>query len=125
MKRKNFIYLILFLLILVGCNHQTSEETTFDEEGNAGTTSWAFKFVKYNDISYELTNIEVNESNVGEKIGEVKRDLTDLDTTGKLNEVDFDAAGLPEGTPLYKSKESKDTIIYKENNTYFIAKKHS
>ncbi|QSS98815.1 hypothetical protein IMZ31_11940 [Pontibacillus sp. ALD_SL1] len=125
MKRKNFIYLILFLFFLVGCIHQTSEETTFDEEGNVGTTSWAFKFVKYNDISYELTSIELNESNVGEKIGEVKRDLTDLDTTGKLNEVDFDAVGLTKGTPLYKSKESNDAIIYKENNIYFIAKKHS
>lgn len=125
MKRKNFIYLILFLIFLVGCNHGTSEGTTLEEEGNAGTTSWAFKFVKYNDISYELTSIEVNERNVGEKIGEVKRDLTDLDTAGKLNEVNFDAAGLPKGTPLYKSKKSKDAIIYKENNTYFIAKKHS
>ncbi|KGP91993.1 hypothetical protein N780_15700 [Pontibacillus chungwhensis BH030062] len=125
MKRKNFIYLILFLFFLVGCNDETSEEITFNEEGSAGTTSWAFKFVKYNDISYELTGVEVNESNVGEKIGEVKRDLTDLETSGKLNEVDFDAAGLPKGTPLYKSKWNKDVIIYKENNTYFIAKKQS
>ncbi|MDC3417006.1 hypothetical protein [Aquibacillus salsiterrae] len=71
MQHKKFIYFILLIFLLVGCNDETSNETTFNDEGNSGTTSWAFEFVNYNGISYELTNTEVSENNVGEKIGEV------------------------------------------------------
>ncbi|MDC3417005.1 hypothetical protein [Aquibacillus salsiterrae] len=48
-----------------------------------------------------------------------------MDTTGELNDVDFDAVGLSKGTPLFKSKDSNDSIIYKNNNKYFVAKEHS
>lgn len=122
MKHK-IMYSLILGFLLIGCSDESSNEAKFmDEEDLGGTTSWAFEFVYYNGNSYELTDIKIEQSDVGEQIGEVRRDITDQDTSKNFHEGNFDSVVLSKGTPLYENKKNKDSIIFKVGNQYFMAK---
>lgn len=86
-------------------------------------TSWANSFVEYNGIGYEITDEEVPEEAVGELLGEVKRDVSNMDTAADYSGQDFDSNELDVGTKLFALKEiDNDIIVYEKAGAYFIAR---
>ncbi|MGI2328491.1 hypothetical protein [Planococcus sp. YIM B11945] len=85
--------------------------------------SWAYAFVKYDGISYEITVEKVAEHEVGELLGEVKRNMADMDTVSNYVETDFDSNELDPGTRLFALKESNPhEIVYERDGASFIAR---
>lgn len=115
------LILVFLSLSLVGCNND--HEIRTNDSNNPDEASWAYRFIKYNDVSYQITNQEVEKSYVGEKIGEVKRNIVDMDVDENVVEVNFDTNELDVGTPLYINKKNKNTILYEVNKMYYIAEK--
>lgn len=86
-------------------------------------TSWAYSFVECNGIGYKITDEEVPEEAVGELLGEVKRDVSGMDTSANYSGQDFDSNELDIGTKLFALKESdNDLIVYEKAGAYFIAR---
>ncbi|TWT02526.1 hypothetical protein [Planomicrobium sp. CPCC 101079] len=107
---------VLMLFVLAACS-----EVPFTLNGSEA--SWAYSFVKYDGISYELTDEEAAEEEVGELLGEVKRNVVDMDTVVNYVETDFDSNELNPGAKLFAMKESgDDEIIYERYGKYFIAR---
>ncbi|QFT87531.1 hypothetical protein FIU87_02605 [Bacillus sp. THAF10] len=117
MRLPNYI-IFTMLIFTVGCstNKVYQPPLMINEEA-----SWAHEFVIVNGISYVITTEEVNPSEVGERLGEVKRNIVDMDTDPNLTETDFDSNSLNPGTALYTHKNDQQSILYKINNTYYLA----
>lgn len=119
---RRMVLILLFLsLTLIGCTNENEVRTNYSNSSEEA--SWAYRFVKFNDVSYQITDKEVEKSLVGEKIGEVKRNIADMDVEENVVEVNFDTNELDVGTPLYKNKENDKTILYEINKKYYIAEK--
>ncbi|MGY3718639.1 hypothetical protein ACWE42_24300 [Sutcliffiella cohnii] len=70
--------------------------------GCSSSTSWAFQFVNYNGVNYILTDEEVSEEEIEEKIGEVQQYLeTEQDS------LDLSSNIYPKGTEIYSIKGIK------------------
>ncbi|TYS67829.1 hypothetical protein FZC76_14820 [Sutcliffiella horikoshii] len=112
--------LITFLsLILTGCASTEDSVTTETTE----EASWAYEFVKVNSYSYMITKEEVDKSVKGDLIGEVQRNIVDLDTAEDLEERHLDSNSLPPGTALYNPTENNNIILYELNGRYYIAER--
>jgi hypothetical protein len=119
MKKTLFgcMLLIVICSILSGCSSSHS------------TASWVYPFVIVNGVSYGVpaTNdevIEVNKSEVGNKIGAVKRNVVNMDTgASKYVQKNFDSNILKKGTPLYQYSKDNNAIIYENNGKFYLAKK--
>ncbi|CAG9620444.1 hypothetical protein [Sutcliffiella rhizosphaerae] len=108
----------LFIFIIVGCapnNIQQNQVITTKE------ASWPYEFVIVDGESYQLTREEVDEIEVGELLGMVKRNIVDMDTDSSLAEKDFDSNFLKAGTEIYTHNGSNNSILYKSKHTYFKA----
>lgn len=118
---KTFLSLLLIIFFISACSQPEKADTQTDTSQNEA--SWAYAFVKYDGISYELTEEEISIVQLGEPIGEVKRNVVDMDTVENYSETDFDSNELPVNTKLFTAKDTAKHIIYERNGKYFIAKK--
>lgn len=115
-------FILLNFFFIFGCSNDSVENTSYTND-NSSEESWAFEFVRYNEFAYIITKEEVSKNNLGESIGSVQRNITDLDVEKDLEERDFDSNVLDIGTELFLFKDKKNEIVYKEGNSYFLAKK--
>ncbi|MCM3618274.1 hypothetical protein M3936_11860 [Sutcliffiella horikoshii] len=116
----NKTLLITFLAFtLAGCI-STKEPVIIETTEEA---SWAYEFVRVNETSYQLTKKEAGESVKGEPIGEVQRNIVDLDTADDLVEKHLDSNSLPPGTSLYKHTDNRNLILYMLGGKYYIAER--
>lgn len=111
---KKWLVLIVFIsvtAILSACSNLQEE------------ASWAYAFVKVDGVSYEITDEEVPSDGVGELLGEVERNVVDMDTEASYIETNFDSNELPVGTRLFASPTGEDVVIYERFSKYFKAQK--
>ncbi|WKA55001.1 hypothetical protein [Planococcus shixiaomingii] len=109
--------ILLVLFVMASCSG-----TPISLPGSS-EASWAYPFVKYEGASYEVTNEKVPKEDVGELLGEVKRNVSDMDTAENYVESDFDSVGLNSGAKLFTLKQnSSDKIVYEQDGKYFIAR---
>lgn len=122
---KRFILLsatLLFLLFVTACSNQ--EVADDHPVYTQSAASWAYAFVKYDGVSYELTDEEISKENVGDILGHVKRNVADMDAVDHYVETDLDSNELLVGTSLFAIKGGDDNqIIYERYGKYFFAKK--
>ncbi|MGD6777580.1 hypothetical protein [Sutcliffiella horikoshii] len=116
---KKTIVITLLSLSLVGCA-STKEPILIDSTEEA---SWAHEFVRVDETSFQLTQIEAEESAKGDLIGKVQRNIVDMDTDEELVEQHLDSNSLPPGTALYKHTENSSNILYELDGKYYIAEK--
>ena len=85
--------------------------------GCSSSTSWAFQFVKYNGVNYIVTNEEISEEEIEEKIGEVQKYLET-----EQNSVDLSSNIYPKGTEIYSIKgiNVEEHIAVKDNRGKII-----
>ncbi|NEZ00125.1 hypothetical protein [Heyndrickxia shackletonii] len=97
-----FFSVIIVVFFLMGCS---------------SSTSWAFEFIRYNDVNYKVTNEEIKSKNLGEKIGEVKYYLK-KEQDGK----DMSSNIYPKGTEFYRINgiDKSDAIAVKDDNGKII-----
>ncbi len=112
--------LITFLSLTLASCASTKEPIITESSEEA---SWAYEFVRVNDTSYQLTQKEAEKSVRGELIGEVQRNILDLDTSEELVEQHLDSNYLPPGTALYNHTENSNIILYELDKKYYIAEK--
>ena len=103
----------------MGC--ASTKETILKETSEEA--SWAYEFVRVNETSFQLTNREAKESAKGDFMGEVQRNVVDMDTDEELIEQHLDSNSLPPGTSLYKHTENNSIILYELDNKYYIAER--
>ncbi|WP_404447668.1 hypothetical protein LG307_02485 [Sutcliffiella horikoshii] len=116
---KKTIFIAFFSLTLVGCA-STKEPILIESTEEA---SWAYEFVRVDEISFQLTQKEAEESAKGDLIGEVQRNIVDMDTDEELVEQHLDSNSLPPGTALYKHTENNNFILYELDDKCYIAEK--
>ncbi|WP_078551466.1 hypothetical protein [Bacillus alkalicellulosilyticus] len=114
-------FLLILSIFLVGCSNQPG--TTYHISSPSDEESWPYPFVIYDGQTYKLTGEKVEEDFKGEKLGEVKRNIVNMDVDENLVEMNFDSTGLNTETPLYANIKEKDSILYEENGEYYLAKK--
>ena len=121
---KKWLVLIVFICvmaILSACSNQAVAPSAVSDTQEEA--SWAYAFVKVAGVSYEITDEEVPSDQVGELLGEVKRNVVDMDTKESYVETDFDSNELLVGTKLFASPAGEDYVIYEQHGKYFKAKK--
>ena len=119
MKKTLFgsMLIIIISCVLSGCS------------STHNTASWAYPFVIVDGVSYGVpeTNdevIEVNKSEVGNRIGSVKRNVENMDAgASKYVQKNFDSNILNKGTHLYQYIKDNNAIIYEKNGKFYLAKK--
>lgn len=116
---KNPILITFLTLTLIGC--ASTKEPILTETSEEA--SWAYEFVRVDNTSFQLTKKEAEESVKGDLIGEVQRNIVDMDTDEELVEQNLDSNSLPPGTALYKHTENNSIILYELDNKYYIAEK--
>lgn len=94
---KKYIRLFMLFFLLTGCS---------------SSPSWAFHFIKYNNVNYIVTENEVKSSDLGGKIGEITHFLED-----EQDSVDMSSNYYPKGTEFFEIKgiDKKEAIAVKEN----------
>jgi hypothetical protein len=121
MKKFAFACISLFLMLfaLMGCTGYSSNNTH-----TKSSASWAYPFVRVNGVLYGISNNEIDKSEVGKKIGEVKRNVEKMDSgPDKYFERNFDSNELDEGTPLFEDLKDPTAIVFKKSGKFFLAKK--
>lgn len=116
---KKTIFIAFLSLILLGCASTIEPILTESTE----EASWAYEFVQVDETSFQLTQREAKENVKGDLIGEVQRNIVDMDTDEELVEQHLDSNSLPPGTALYKHTENNNFILYELDDQYFIAEK--
>ncbi|NLP52553.1 hypothetical protein [Bacillus sp. RO1] len=116
---KKALLITILSLILAGCT--STEDSVITE--TTEEASWAYEFVKVKESSYLITREEADESAKGDLIGEVQRNIVDLDTAQNLEERHLDSNSLPPGTALYKHTKNTNIILYELSGKYFIAER--
>ncbi|OPA73735.1 hypothetical protein BVG16_26970 [Paenibacillus selenitireducens] len=101
---------ILFLICLILCS------------GCSGSTmaSWAYPFVKWDDVNYKITSEEVPRTDIEQRIGKIKR-FSDRESSSVSNGF---SNAYPKGTKLYAIKgiSQKDGIALEvEDGRYLKA----
>lgn len=101
-KMRSLPIFILFILLLAGCSSEKS---------------WAYEFVKYNDVSYTLTEENLESGDISGEIGEVKEYLK-----SEKNPPNFSSNVYKKGTKLFKiSKvDSSEAIAVKLKGGTFM-----
>lgn len=122
---KRFLLFCTTLLLLLFVTTCSNREVVHDKPVNTNAeASWAYAFVKYDGVSYELTDEEISEEDVGDLLGHVKRNVVDMDTVDHYVETDLDSNELLVGTSLFAVKNGDgNQIIYEKYGKYFLAKK--
>lgn len=147
-KMKRFTALLISILLclsfsscdLAGIGNDTVREHVKDNvtpemteiliQGNEETyveicVDWS-DFVKVNGISYDghFENRVIDESRVGEKIGEilytVKSNYSSQEEMNAASNRDFTAAFRPIGSEVFEVKDDKDSIAVLDNGKYYI-----
>lgn len=77
-----YLLSVIIFIFLVGCS---------------SSTSWAYQFLKYNDVHYIVTEEKVEIYDLGEKLGEVKYYLEE-----EQNSKDLSSNIYPKGTEFYE-----------------------
>ncbi|MCG1023587.1 hypothetical protein [Sutcliffiella horikoshii] len=116
---KETIWIIFFSLVLAAC--ASTKEPIL--KGSSEEASWAYEFVRVKETSYKLTQKEAEEGTKGDLIGEVQRNIVDMDSAEESVEQHLDSNSLPHGTALYKHTGSKSIILYELEDKYYIAEK--
>lgn len=92
---------VFSILLLAGCSSEKS---------------WAYEFVKFNDVSYTLTEENLESGDIGGEIGEVKEYLK-----SEKNPPNFSSNVYKKGTKLFKINkvDSSNAIAVKlEDGTF-------
>lgn len=120
MKGFAFVLLSCFLVLiaLMECSENAKQKTTM-----SSSASWATPFVRVNGETYGLSNKEIDKTEIGEKLGVVKRNVEQMDHgPDKYMTRNWDSNELERGTPLFKSLKDHQAIVYKKNGRFFHAK---
>jgi hypothetical protein len=121
MKGFAFVLLSSFLVLmaLMGCSEKSKQGTTM-----SSSASWAYPFVRVNGETYGLSNKEIDKTEIGEKLGVVRRNVEQMDH-GRDNYVsrNWDSNELERGTPLFNSLKDPQAIVYEKNGHFFLAKR--
>ncbi|MCA1321616.1 hypothetical protein LC085_17050 [Bacillus tianshenii] len=117
---KKIAMIVMMCFMMIGC---APEQNMNKEQSSGEEESWAYEFVKYNGANYEVTSTEATEDVKGEKLGEVERNIVDMDVEGESEEVDFDSNSLEVGTPLYQHTENSESLLYEMDGKLFILEK--
>lgn len=126
---RSWLCLIVLTLVLSGCvshNQPQASGTINPATTSSSSASWAYPFVIVNGVSYGLSNndTEITKSEVGNKIGVVKRNVENMDSSStKYVQKNFDSNTLKKGTSLYEYKKDKTAIVYEKNSKFYLAKK--
>ncbi|WEG14749.1 hypothetical protein PU629_10535 [Pullulanibacillus sp. KACC 23026] len=110
-------YLVIIPISLIGCSSSIT--------GSGSSASWSYSFVVVNGVHYGVSDkdSEVQPSEVGQKLGKVKRNVVNMDA-GASNGVlkNFDSNYLDKGTKLYEDKLDTHAIVYEKEGKYYLAK---
>ncbi|GGH73802.1 hypothetical protein JOD43_000145 [Pullulanibacillus pueri] len=113
MKKRSVVLSLLLIILMVTSACSTTQRTA----------SWAYRFVVVDGISYSASknSTVTNKSDVGKKIGVVKRNVEDMDAGHKAyDQKNFDSNFLNKGTCLYESLKNKKAIIYEEKDKFYL-----
>ena len=143
MKKFFALFVLLLCFVMNSCNSITSEieETSAPETeemtGTADTTEelahilvdW-MDFIRVNGTSYDggWENIEIDESCIGEKLGEilytVKSYYESEEEFQKAGKRDFTAAFRPIGCEIYAVKDDENSIAVLDDGKYYLYTKN-
>jgi hypothetical protein len=107
---KKWIVILGILIFITGC-----QSTPFDRNV---VIDWV-DFIKWDGIEYNgiYTAVLANESNLGEKIGEIQFTVADNVTNSNYKIKNGDAAFHEKGTELFRVKGMNDLIAVKSTST--------
>ena len=141
MKKIFLIIALILCLLMISCREEYScggilplitenEETTAAEE-TTGELMWSvcvdwMDFVRVNGVVYDggWENIEVDESRIGEKLGEIQYKVKSYyeseEELQQANKRDFTAAFRPIGGEIFAVKDDEDSIAVLHNGKYYL-----
>ena len=141
MKKIALIIALVLCLFMVSCREEYScggpmheitenEETTASEE-TTEELMWSvcvdwMDFIRVNGVVYDggWESIEVDESRIGEKLGEilykVKSYYESEEELSQADKRDFTAAFRPIGSELFTVKDDENSIAVLHNGKYYL-----
>lgn len=141
MKKIILIIALILCLLIVSCREEYScggtlplitenEETTAAEEtteevGWSVCVDW-MDFIRVNGKSYDgaWENREVDESRIGEKLGEIQYKVKSYyeseEELYQADKRDFTAAFRPIGSELFAVKDDENSIAVLDNGKYYL-----
>ncbi len=115
------LLILLFFATVTACSVQQKENKISPP---APSQQWAYRFVKWNDIVYEITDETVDKSNISKVIGDVlanieKSDVVYGNEEKVVAEKNGDSNYLPVGSKLYEIKggSTSETIAVEDGET--------
>ena len=141
MKKIFLITALILCLLMVSCREEyfcggpmpeitENEETTASEE-TTEELMWSvcvdwMDFIRVNGVVYDggWENIEVDESRIGEKLGEilykVKSYYESEEELSQADKRDFTAAFRPIGSEIFAVNDDEDSIAVLDNGKYYL-----
>ena len=137
MKKLSVLIIACVLITMISCQEEyscggvitESEKTTAYPETTAAIehilVDW-MDFIRVNGKSYDggWENLEIDESRIGEKLGEIQYKVKSYyeseEELQQADKRDFTAAFRPIGSEIFAVKDDEDSIAVLHNGKYYL-----